>query len=177
MKALLKACLTTALVSLMGSAFAQASPVGLWKTIDDDTNQEKSFVRIVEVSGTLSGKIEKILDATKQDSTCDKCTDGRKNQKVLGMTIIENVKKAAGDKCDLRNTDLRGLDLRGLDAAGLDFSGCYFDYISHCLLIHSDNQHWHIPEHCIYRIRLCPKNLRLLLNQMAQLHLLRCYLV
>lgn len=37
-----------------------------------------------------------------------------------------NVKKAAGDKCDLRNTDLRGLDLRGLDAAGLDFSGCYF---------------------------------------------------
>ncbi|MFO0706100.1 MAG: pentapeptide repeat-containing protein [Nitrospira sp.] len=37
-----------------------------------------------------------------------------------------NVKKAAGDTCDLRNTDLRGLDLRGLDAAGLDFSGCYF---------------------------------------------------
>ena len=98
MKALLKACLTTALVSLMGSAFAQASPVGLWKTIDDDTNQEKSFVRIVEVSGTLSGKIEKILDATKQDSTCEKCTDSRKNQKVLGMTIIENVKKAAGEE-------------------------------------------------------------------------------
>ncbi len=98
MKALLKACLTTALVSLMGSAFAQASPVGLWKTIDDDTNQEKSFVRIVEASGTLSGKIEKILDASKQDSTCEKCTDGRKNQKVLGMTIIENVKKAAGEE-------------------------------------------------------------------------------
>ena len=98
MKALLKACLTTALVSLMGLAFAQASPVGLWKTIDDDTNQEKSFVRIVEASGTLSGKIEKILDATKQDSTCEKCTDSRKNQKVLGMTIIENVKKAAGEE-------------------------------------------------------------------------------
>ena len=98
MKALLKACLTTALLSLMGSAFAQASPVGLWKTIDDDTNQEKSFVRIVEASGTLSGKIEKILDATKQDSTCEKCTDSRKNQKVLGMTIIENVKKAAGEE-------------------------------------------------------------------------------
>lgn len=98
MKALLKACLTTAMVGLMGSAFAQASPVGLWKTIDDDTNQEKSFVRIVEASGTLSGKIEKILDASKQDSTCEKCTDGRKNQKVLGMTIIENVKKSAGEE-------------------------------------------------------------------------------
>jgi len=29
-----------------------------------------------------------------------------------------NVKKAAGDKCDLRSCDLRGLDLRGLDAGG-----------------------------------------------------------
>ena len=37
-------------------------------------------------------------DASKQDSTCEKCTDGRKNQKVLGMTIIENVKKAAGEE-------------------------------------------------------------------------------
>jgi|GEM_PF-509558 len=37
-----------------------------------------------------------------------------------------NVKKAAGDKCDLRSCDLRGLDLRGLDAAGLDFSNSYF---------------------------------------------------
>jgi uncharacterized protein YjbI with pentapeptide repeats len=37
-----------------------------------------------------------------------------------------NVKKAAGDKCDLKSCDLRGLDLRGLDAAGLDFSDGYF---------------------------------------------------
>ncbi len=37
-----------------------------------------------------------------------------------------NVKKAAGDKCDLRGCDLRGLDLRGIDADGLDFSDCYF---------------------------------------------------
>ena len=37
-----------------------------------------------------------------------------------------NVKKASGDKVDLRGCDLRGLDLRGLDADGLDFSDCYF---------------------------------------------------
>lgn len=37
-----------------------------------------------------------------------------------------NVKKSAGDRCDLRACDLRGLDLRGLDAAGLDFTDCYF---------------------------------------------------
>ena len=33
-----------------------------------------------------------------------------------------NVKKASGEKVDLRACDLRGLDLRGLDADGLDFS-------------------------------------------------------
>lgn len=83
--------------TVAGSSWAQSTPVGLWKTIDDDTNQEKSYVRIIEASGVLSGKIEKILDASKQNSTCEKCSDGRKDQKVLGMTILENVKKAAGE--------------------------------------------------------------------------------
>ena len=83
--------------TVAGSSWAQSTPVGLWKTIDDDTNQEKSHVRIIEASGVLSGKIEKILDASKQNSTCEKCSDSRKDQKVLGMTILENVKKAAGE--------------------------------------------------------------------------------
>ena len=76
-----------------GAAFAQASPVGLWKTIDDETKQEKSLVRISESAGVLSGRIEKIVDPAKQDSVCDKCEDARKGQKVLGMTIVEGVKK------------------------------------------------------------------------------------
>ncbi|MBL8288359.1 MAG: DUF2147 domain-containing protein [Rubrivivax sp.] len=78
-------------------AFAQATPVGLWKTIDDETKQEKSYVRIAETGGVLSGKIEKLLDPAKQDTRCDKCTDARKDQPVLGMAIIEGVKKSADD--------------------------------------------------------------------------------
>ncbi|MEK0417738.1 MAG: hypothetical protein RI949_1744 [Pseudomonadota bacterium] len=97
MKRELTTLLSILLWAMAGSALAQATPVGLWKTIDDDTNQEKSHVRISESAGALSGKIEKILDPTKQDSTCEKCSDARKNQKVLGMTIIENVKKASGE--------------------------------------------------------------------------------
>ena len=80
-----------------GAAFAQASPVGLWKTIDDETKQEKSLVRISESAGVLSGRIEKIVDPAKQDSVCDKCEDARKGQKVLGMTIVEGVKKNADE--------------------------------------------------------------------------------
>ncbi len=80
-----------------GTAFAQGTPVGLWKTIDDETKQEKSFVRITEAGGVLGGKIEKLLDPGKQDAKCDKCTDARKDQPVLGMLIIEGVKKNADE--------------------------------------------------------------------------------
>jgi len=85
-----------ALASL--TAWAQSTPVGLWKTIDDDGKTEKSLVRISETAGVLSGKIEKIFDASKQESTCDKCTDERKDKPVLGMTILRNLKQDAEDK-------------------------------------------------------------------------------
>jgi uncharacterized protein (DUF2147 family) len=74
-------------------AWAQATPAGLWKTIDDETKQEKSLVRVVDAGGVLNGKIEKLLDPAKQDAKCDKCTDARKDKPVAGMAIIEGVKK------------------------------------------------------------------------------------
>jgi len=79
------------------TAFAQTTPVGLWKTIDDETKQEKSYVRISESGGVLNGKVEKLLDPAKQESVCDKCEDARKGQKVLGMTIVDGVKKHADE--------------------------------------------------------------------------------
>lgn len=85
------------LAAASATAFAQASPAGLWKTIDDETNQEKSLVRITDIAGVLSGRIDKLTDPAKQDAKCDKCSDARKDQKVLGMTIIEGVKKAVGE--------------------------------------------------------------------------------
>lgn len=86
------------LASVAGFAFAEATtPVGLWKTIDDETGKEKSFVRITEANGVVSGKIEKLLDPAKADAKCDKCTDERKDQPVAGMTIIRNVKKDGDD--------------------------------------------------------------------------------
>ena len=85
------------LFTAAGAALAQATPVGLWKTIDDETKAEKSYVRITESGGVLSGKVEKIVDPAKQDSKCDKCTDERKDQPVLGMTIVRHA-KANADK-------------------------------------------------------------------------------
>jgi hypothetical protein len=49
---------------------ADATPVGLWKTIDDETKTEKSLVRIVDNGGVLSGKIEKLLDPEAKPTPC-----------------------------------------------------------------------------------------------------------
>lgn len=94
----MKNTLAALLLMAAGTAFAQASPVGLWKTIDDKTKAEKSHVRLAEEGGALVGRIEKLLDPTKQDSKCDKCTGERKDQPVLGMTIVSNVRQNADDK-------------------------------------------------------------------------------
>ncbi|WP_409423858.1 DUF2147 domain-containing protein [Pseudoalteromonas sp. RW-H-Ap-1] len=78
------------------SALANMSPVGLWKTIDEDTSEAKSYVRITEQDGVLTGKIETILNKAKQDALCSECNGDKKNQPMLGMTIIEDV-TYAGD--------------------------------------------------------------------------------
>jgi uncharacterized protein (DUF2147 family) len=90
------------------SAFAQ-SPAGLWRTIDDATGKEKALVRVSESGGVFSAKIEKLLapDA-KPDAKCDQCTDSRKDQPVVGLTIMRNVKKNdnvydGGDILDANN--------------------------------------------------------------------------
>ena len=79
-------------------AHAQATPAGLWKTIDDETKKEKSLVRISEAGGVFTGKVEKLLDPAKQDDVCEKCTDDRKGKPILGMTIVRNAKQDADDK-------------------------------------------------------------------------------
>jgi len=78
------------------TALAQATPVGLWKTIDDETKQERSHVRITEAGGVLSGRIERLSDPTKQDAKCEKCEGAKKDQRVIGMTILEGVKRDGG---------------------------------------------------------------------------------
>jgi uncharacterized protein (DUF2147 family) len=92
------AAIAVAAFVVHAAAVAQATPVGLWKTIDDETKTEKSLVRITDSGGVLTGRIEKLLDPAKQDSKCDKCTDERKDQPVQGMTILRNVKPSADDK-------------------------------------------------------------------------------
>jgi uncharacterized protein (DUF2147 family) len=116
-------------------ALAQAtSPVGLWKSIDEETKQPKALIRIAEQGGVLVGKIEKIL-TDKADAVCDLCPDDRKGKPVQGMTILTGLKKdgeewTGGEVLDPNNGKIykakaklvdggRKLDVRGFIGVAL----------------------------------------------------------
>jgi uncharacterized protein (DUF2147 family) len=78
------------------SALAQElSPVGRWTTIDDETKKPKSVITIYEEGGKLFGKIEKLYREPNEDQNpvCDKCQGTLKNQPILGMVIMRDLKK------------------------------------------------------------------------------------
>jgi uncharacterized protein (DUF2147 family) len=84
---------------LPGLVSAQAlTPVGLWKTIDDNTGKERSYVRIVDVGGELQGKVEKLFPFPGDDpeNLCEKCKGERKNKPVVGMTILWGLEQDEG---------------------------------------------------------------------------------
>ena len=91
----MKSLIAAAVLGLFAlGAQAQMSPVGVWKTIDDETKAPKALVRITEANGVVSGKIDKLLAAdAKPDAKCDKCEDDRKDKPIVGMEIIRDVKK------------------------------------------------------------------------------------
>ncbi|MBI5279800.1 MAG: DUF2147 domain-containing protein [Burkholderiales bacterium] len=80
-----------------GTAYAQATPVGLWHNIDDKTGEAKAAIRIVDNGGVLSGKVEKRLASNaKPDAVCVECRDERKDKPMDGLEIIRGAKKAEG---------------------------------------------------------------------------------
>ena len=104
---MLKKVLATVAFVVHAAGFAQATPVGLWKTIDDATKKEKSVVRIVDTGGVYSGRIEKLLESTMSpDAVCKECTDERKDKPVVGLLIVRNMKQSADDKSVFEGGDI-----------------------------------------------------------------------
>jgi len=72
---------------------AGQTPVGLWRTVDDKTGQPRSIVRIWEENGHFFGRVEQSLNPARAGRRCDKCTDERKDQLIVGMLIIRGLEK------------------------------------------------------------------------------------
>ena len=86
------------MLSCFMTPFAVAnSPVGQWHTLDEKTGELKSMVIIFEQQGVMKGRVEKVLRKDADPAAkCDKCSDDRKNQPVVGLEIIRGAKKASG---------------------------------------------------------------------------------
>ncbi|MEB0031081.1 DUF2147 domain-containing protein [Undibacterium sp. RTI2.1] len=99
-KKFLTLSLSILIASISSFALAQEStPVGLWKSIDDQSGKPKALIRIVESGGELQGKIEKLFLEPSADANpkCDKCEGVNKDQAVIGMTILSGLKKDGDD--------------------------------------------------------------------------------
>jgi uncharacterized protein (DUF2147 family) len=78
----------------MTSALAAGSPVGKWKTIDDETKQAKSIIEIYEQGGVMFGRIIELLEEKDggRGNLCDKCKGDDFNKPIVGMVILKGLK-------------------------------------------------------------------------------------
>ena len=91
------------LVGIAAPVLAQ-SPVGTWKTVDDNTGEAKSYVTIYEQGGMLFAKVSKLL-LDPEDSLCDKCPGNKKNKPIKGMVIMWDMEKDGSEWSDGRILD------------------------------------------------------------------------
>jgi uncharacterized protein (DUF2147 family) len=88
--------LTLAAALMSSGAWADnASPVGLWRNVDDVSGKPRALIRVTESNGTLQGKIEKVFPAPSEDRNpkCEKCEGALKNVPVIGLVILSGLKK------------------------------------------------------------------------------------
>lgn len=85
-----KALVFVSMLLLTGFVAAQG-PAGTWKTIDDQSGEARSHVKIYQQDGQYFGKIVKLLNDD-PDALCEECPGEKKNQPVVGLVIIENLK-------------------------------------------------------------------------------------
>ena len=78
------------LMSGMVHLSAQTTPVGVWKTIDDKTGEAKSHIEIYEENSKYFGKIVKLLRRG-PETVCEECPGDKKNKKLVGMVIVEDL--------------------------------------------------------------------------------------
>jgi len=85
-----KTLFALALLTVSFSALAQ-SPIGRWKTIDDETGKPMTITEVYQAkNGTLAAKVVEALDPAA--ATCRKCSGDKKGKPTVGMPVLWNLK-------------------------------------------------------------------------------------
>ena len=84
------AALVAAVMFVSATAYAflsdRTSPVGHWKTIDDETGEAKSIVRLYEVDGKMYGRVDRLLQ--NPGALCEACEGEDHNKPIEKMVIL-----------------------------------------------------------------------------------------
>ena len=84
-----------AVVLSSGTVKAKNEITGIWQTVSDegsDKGKAKSHVEIFEKDSAYFAKVTKLL-LKPQDTLCDKCKGDLKNKPVVGMILLQDMKK------------------------------------------------------------------------------------
>ena len=95
--------LLAALLIFSAAAYAQ-SPVGQWRTIDDETGEARSIVEIYEEDGELYGKIVEILPESRSP-ICDVCEGEYEGKNLIGAVIVKGMEQDGDEWEDGTITD------------------------------------------------------------------------
>lgn len=82
---------TLPMLALSALALAQPSPVGRWKTYDEETGKPRLIVDVHEAKGgTLAAKVVDTLFAP--NAVCTACSGASKNKPIKDMLILWGLK-------------------------------------------------------------------------------------
>ena len=100
---------------------AAPAEVGLWQTISDKDGKPEGYIRIRQVGDELRGVIERGMPSDDPNDLCTKCPGDRKNQRMLGLTIITGLHRqgdhwAGGEILDPKNGSLYRCRIRAIDS-------------------------------------------------------------
>ena len=86
------------LAALCLPALAQMTPVGLWRSIDDNSGEVTAEISIKDNGkGGLNGVLERSLVKSTGEPNCTQCADDRKNKPKVGLEIIRGAVKVASE--------------------------------------------------------------------------------
>lgn len=76
--------------------FAQTPILGEWITVDDNSGEQKSVVKIYQAeNGKYYGKIVELFG--EKDAVCVECEGADHNQPIVGLTIIRDMQLVGGE--------------------------------------------------------------------------------
>lgn len=80
-----------------GNAQSTDPVLGVWKTIDEKTNQPSSLIRLDEKNSELIGTVIELIPSPGETlvTHCNLCKDERKGKPIIGMVIMRGLKKSS----------------------------------------------------------------------------------